>query len=109
MWPEHPVHAGGKVNWGHLAAADPSFGGTDGKYDLVEEFLPGPPPRPPHMQPGLGLGPSESAPGATGVPQTFLSCAGSSLNAWNSHPPCTAASPAGSWPLRRIRSWLKSF
>ena len=45
MWPEHPVHAGGKVNWGHLAAADPSFGGTDGKYDLVEEFLPGPPPQ----------------------------------------------------------------
>ena len=61
--------AGGQVKWGHLAAADPSFGGTEGKYDLVEEFLPGPPPKPQHMQPGVGRGSAReaSAPGASGA------------------------------------------
>ena len=57
LTPQHA--AGGVVDWGHLKAEDPKFK-TDQDYDLVEEELPGPPPRPAGWVPG-GLPPPPAA------------------------------------------------
>ncbi|KAK9792059.1 hypothetical protein WJX73_000900 [Symbiochloris irregularis] len=57
------VAPSGQVDWGHLAAGDKQFGGTDAQYDLVPdepEVLPGPPARPAASQ-GAGDGPAKDA------------------------------------------------
>ena len=71
------------MDWGHLAADNVTFK-TDQKYDLVDEFLPGPPPRPhaaasagapgtPSAQPKHSIRQPACAEAACGAPGAFSS------------------------------------